>query len=450
MDIVPAEAVWMFVEFAPVFTRPTYPRFLVLLFGAILTTGRHTVANVLRTVGSLAPGAPSSYHRVLCSARWSGLQLACILTRLIVRSFYPTGVILLAGDDTVDEHRGKKVYGKSRHRDAVRSSHSYTAHRYGHKWVVLAILMKFPFATRYWALPILVSLYRSPKDNKARGRRHHTPVELMRRMLRVLLRWFPERQFRFAGDGGFGTHELARCAQESGGRLTLVSRFYADANLYNPPPQRRGRKNGRPRLKGAKRPRPMDVVAKRKKNRQRLTVDWYGGEQRRVEIVTADGHWFKSGAGLVAIRWVFVHDLTGTHRDEYFFTTDVTMTAQEIIEAFTRRWNIETTFEEMRAYLGLETTRGWTQQTVLRAAPCLFGLYSVVALLYWKLPEKYRNGIGLRWEGKTETTFSDAIRAVRRWLWTRWVFETSGHHEAFAKLPRRFRLTLLNALAPAA
>ena len=85
MDIVPAEAVWMFVEFAPVFTRPTYPRFLVLLFGAILTTGRHTVANVLRTVGSLAPGAPSSYHRVLCSARWSGLQLACILTRLIVR-----------------------------------------------------------------------------------------------------------------------------------------------------------------------------------------------------------------------------------------------------------------------------------------------------------------------------------------------------------------------------
>jgi hypothetical protein len=72
-------------------------------------------------------------------------------------------------------------------------------------------------------------------------------------------------------------------------------------------------------------------------------------------------------------------------------------------------WNIETTFEEMRAYLGLETTRGWTRRTVLRAAPCLFGLYSVVALLYWKLPKKYKDGIQLSWEGKTETTCRKAL-----------------------------------------
>ena len=34
------------------------------------------------------------------------------------------GVIRLVGDETVDGHRGKKAYGKARHRDAVRSSHS--------------------------------------------------------------------------------------------------------------------------------------------------------------------------------------------------------------------------------------------------------------------------------------------------------------------------------------
>ena len=63
----------------------------------------------------------------------------------------------LVGDDTVDEHRGKKVYGKACHRDAVRSTHSYTAYRWGHKWVVLAMLVKFPFACRPWALPVLVA-----------------------------------------------------------------------------------------------------------------------------------------------------------------------------------------------------------------------------------------------------------------------------------------------------
>jgi hypothetical protein len=52
-----------------------------------------------------------------------------------------------------------------------------------------------------------------------------------------------------------------------------------------------------------------------------------------------------------------------------------------IIGHYTGHWNIETTFEELRSYLGLETTRGWCRSTVLRAAPCQFGLYSVVASL---------------------------------------------------------------------
>ena len=64
----------------------------------------------------------------------------------ILRRWVPDGPVLLCGDDTVDGHRGKMVYGKACHRDAVRSTHSFTAYRWGHKWVVLAVLVKFPFA----------------------------------------------------------------------------------------------------------------------------------------------------------------------------------------------------------------------------------------------------------------------------------------------------------------
>ena len=137
----------------------------------------------------------------------------------------------------------------------MRSTHSYTAFRWGHKWVVLAILVQFPFATRAWALPVLTALYHSPAKaakatkpatkrrrqkaedqtkaqakerarRKARARaktkapkkttqaqlrqRHKTPSELMRQLLSVLTHWFPDRQFVFAGDGGYGTHALAR------------------------------------------------------------------------------------------------------------------------------------------------------------------------------------------------------------------------------------------------
>jgi len=446
MSSIPNDALPLLSLFAGAFTPATFARAQLLAVAAILATGRRTVSNLLRLVGHLADGAPSSYHRVLSAAHWSGLRLAAVLGRFLVRHFYPAGPIRLVGDDTVTEHRGKKVYGKGRHRDPVRSSHSYTAYRYGHKWVCLALLIRFPFTQRLWALPVLVALYHSPQDSAARGRPHKTPAQLLRLLLRVLLRWFPERQFLCAGDGGYGSHELACFAQQTKGRLALVSKFPAGANLYEPPPPYAGK--GRPRVKGAKAPSPAQVVAQAA--RQRLNVAWYGGGRRDVEVVSGLGHWYKGGEGLVAVRWVYVHDLTGTHRDEYLYSTDVTLSPQEIVERYTERWNSETTFEELRAYLGLETTRGWSRQTVLRAEPCLFGLYSLVGLLFWQLPDEAAAVAGVDWDGKEEVTFSDAITAVRRWLWQDWIFAKGGHDQAFAKLPEPLRETLLYGLAPAA
>lgn len=447
MDIIPREGWPLLQQLAPLFTQPTYRRFLILLVGAILTVGRRTVSNVLRTVGVLAGGHPTSYHRVLLQARWSAYRLAAVLTRVLIGHFWPRGVIALVGDDTVEEHRGKKVYGKGRHRDALRSSHTYTAHRYGHRWVVLAVLVKVPLARRRWALPVLVDLYTTPPESRRHGRRHRTPAERMQRLLRVLLRWFPERRFRFAGDGHYGSHALARFAQQQQGRLVWVSRFHGDAQLYDPPPAR-GRRRGRPRVKGARQPSPQQVVATAR--RRRLQVAWYGGDQRVVEVVSRTAYWYQAGHGLVPLRWVWVHDLTGTHRDEYFFSSDTQMSPAQIIACYTGRWNLETTFQELRAYLGLESTRGWVRRTVRRAAPCLFGLYSVVALLFAWLPRTRRGAIHVHWAGKRGLSFSDAITSVRRWLWQDGIFATLGHDTAFSKIPEELQALLLSALAPAA
>src|SRR5262245_62073008 len=260
----------LLVLFSPAFTPPTFARAQLLAVACILTTGRRTVANLLRTVSPFRAGASCSYHRVLSSAHYSGLQLARLLLAFVLQRFFPTGTIPLVGDDTVCEHPGAKVYGKARHRDAVRSSHSYTAWRWGHKWVTLAVLVRFPFSQRPWALPVLSALYRSPQDNKARGHPHKTPAQLMQLLLRIVLRWFPDRQFRFAGDCGFGSHEMASFTQARGGRLSLVSKFHRNANLYEPPPVYSGK--GRPRVKGDKMPSPAEVVASGK--RTRLNVAW--------------------------------------------------------------------------------------------------------------------------------------------------------------------------------
>ena len=76
--------------------------------------------------------------------------------------------------------------------------------RWGHKWVVLTVLVRFPRARRLWALPVLVALYRSEKDNQAAGRRHKTPAQLLQQLCCVLLRWFRRVRSRqcqgFPGD----------------------------------------------------------------------------------------------------------------------------------------------------------------------------------------------------------------------------------------------------------
>src|SRR5689334_8791960 len=354
--ILPSEATPLLDCLAPLFTLPTSQRFLTLATAAVLTRGRRTVANLLRTLGTLTTGHRTSFQRVFSDARWSGLELGCALAAFLLHHLIPDGPVTLVGDDTVDGHKGKKVYGKARHRDAVRSTHSYTAWRYGHRWVVLAVLVHFPFARRPWALPILIDLYRSREDNHARGQKHRTPAQLMSRLLRLLLIRFPDRAFVFTG------------------------------------------------------------------------------------------HWYKAGHGLIPIRWVFVEDLSGTHREEYFFTTDATLSPTAIITAYTGRWNIETTFQECRSCLGLESTRGWCRATVLRAAPCLFGLYSAVAILYHRLPEGKRIG-QVSWPGKRSVSFSDALSSVRRWLWAEAVFPQAIGPSAVKKLPERLRDLVLANLA---
>ena len=250
-QLLPKPVRAIFDPLEPAFTRPTSHRFVVLALAAILTVGGRTIANLLRCLGALAPGHPSSYHRVFSRNRWSSWALARRFAQMVLARFVPEGPIALAGDDTVAEHRGPHVYGKGCHRDPVRSTQSFTAYRWGHKWVAVTVLVPFPFTTRRWALPLLIALYQPEEQNRRQKRRHKTPSQLVRQMLRVLLRWSPDRTFVCTGDGTYATHDLAELAMRYPRRLTFVSRFYPNANLVAPPPPYAGK--ARPRWSKAPR-----------------------------------------------------------------------------------------------------------------------------------------------------------------------------------------------------
>ena len=448
---LPSAAQPLLMSLSVAFTQPTFQRILPLCVGAILTMGRRTVTGLLWTMRGLIRGHPSTYHRVFSRAVWSLWPLGKLLGEAVLRLIPSETPVLVPLDDTTAQHRGKKVYGKGCHHDAVRSSHTHRVWRWGHRWVVLAISVKFPFTSRRWALPILAALYRPKELDEAEGRPHKTAPHLARQLMAVLIHWFPGRKFVFLGDGGYASHELARFCYRHRAHATLVSRFHGDANLYAPPPRPKGRKprKGRPRGKGRKLPSPQQVVAR--STPRPATVDWYGGRSRRVELVSGTGHWYKAGKGLVPVRWVFVHNLQGTHRDEYFYTTDTTLEAEQIVSWYTARWPIETTFQEMRAHLGFETPRQRVAKSVLRTAPCLLGLFSLICLIFARHAKRHRIRVrATAWYVKTEPTFSDAIATVRRLFWAETIFAKASYNDGLEKLPGRLRNLLLDRLSQAA
>ena len=408
---------------APALTTPTYQNFAVLVRGAILAVGSRTVTACLVAAWPWVTKHFSAYENVGRRAELPMLAMAQWLFRLILRLIPKKAVIELATDDTLARRFGLHVVGIGMHRDAVASSHSRHAVSPGHRWVTLAVVVCLPFCSRPYALPVLSVLYgpRKPaKRNRAKRlyRAHRTPPELALLMVRIVVRWAPERRFRLLGDGGYATHGLAGALcpaspRERLRRVSLVSRFPMKGATYAPPPPYAGR--GRRPIKGAKRPTPQEVASDPATVWTRRRVRWYGGTRKTVLACSRTGLWYRPGCAATPVRWVVVRDPKGQHGDEAFFTTDGVMSPKAIIESFVRRWAIETTFQEARAYLGLETLRNRTADAVRRSVPMLLALYSLVVV--WFAHHVRRPEAWVRrtpWYRKLYVTFSDMLAAARQ------------------------------------
>jgi hypothetical protein len=451
--VFPAAAEPLVQAIGVAFTEPTIRRFLVLMCGLIVTMGRRTVSHALVAVRPALDGHWSNYHRLYSAARFSTWKLAAALLRQVI-TLLPAGVVIeLVADDTVDGKEGDHVWAKGTHRDPTRSSRSHDAVKFGHRWLVLCVLVQLPGWDRPWALPILCGMCISPKVGKKIGTRQKTPSQLARQLLIRLMRWLPDRKFVLTGDYQVITHETAAFARRHADRVTVIGRLRGDANLYAPPanPHRRSRTGALPK-KGRKLPSPGERITQLPPVAR--GVAWYGGSRRTVRHVSEQALWYdKHGNAVTPIRWVCVLGEAGQNlRDAYFFCSDPALPAVSIIEQYARRWNIEVTFEEARALLGLETTRHWCRRSVLRVTPILLGLFTAVVLIWQRLPKARQR---LCWSAtpcyaKQAITFADALAAVRRELWETSLLRHGHPGGCLNRLPRPLRQTILWHLSAAA
>lgn len=411
--------------FAPMFTQPVWQHVQVLVAGAIICRGPHTVAGVLRALGLVADAGFCKYHRVLSRARWSGLQGAKILFGLLVILLAQMGYpIIVLVDETLERRKGKKVKAKGCYRDAVRSTQSKAVKCYGLKWISFMALVPLPWSSRPWALPFLTLLAPSAKADEKAGRRHKTTVDWAMQAVKLVSRWLNFAGFILVGDGAYASVALAHtCLAQA---ATLVSRLRLDARLYDfpelPPPGKAGRKP----QKGGRLPTLKSLLEDAAALWKSTEVAWYEGTRKEVRVLGGVCLWHTPGQDPVQIRWVLVVDPTSAIKPQAFFSTDTEMAPERIVEIFVLRWNVEVTFEETRRHMGVETQRQWSDPAIARTTPVLMGLFSLVCLMACRLLE---NGdLPVRhaaWYKKSDAAFSDVLAFVRRTIWAKKYFVNS-------------------------
>jgi DDE superfamily endonuclease len=437
MLTLPAELMHLIVAFAPLFSKPVFEHAKLLLVGAILAVGKRTVTACLRVCGQADEDHFQNYHRVLNRARWSPVAGARILLGLLVSTFALTGDLIVGLDDTIERRRGAKISAKGIYRDPVRSSHSHFVKASGLRWLCACLLVEVPWAGAVWALPFLSALSPSADYYARRGRRHQKLTERAWQVIQLVARFLPGRSVVFVADSSFAVLDLLALVSHKPG-VSLITRLRLDAEVWDPAPPRRPRQHGRPRVKGARRKSPQERLDDPETDWQEVEVDnWYGGERRRLEVYSETAVWYKSGFEAVPIRWVVVRDPEGRFKPQSLMSTDLEHTPHQMLGWFVRRWRMEVTFEEARAHLGMETQRQWNDRAIARTTPALLGLFSVVTLLAQGLNDGPGKPVRrAAWYEKTQITFADAIALVRRCLWSRGHFSTSGPGTDVIKIPR--------------
>jgi hypothetical protein len=452
MRDLPAAIIQVLRPFEWAFSERTWEWAKILLIGAILAPGKRTVTAALRVMGLSNERQFQNYHRVLNRAKWSSRALSLILLRRLLNAFVPKDAPVIVGlDEHIERRRGAKIAAKGIYRDAVRSSKSFFVKTSGLRWSSMMLLAPVPWAHRVWALPFLTVLAPSERYYQERGRQHKQLTDWARQMIKQLRRWLPDRSLIVVADRSYAAIELLAACAGLTNPVTLITRLRLDAALYSPAPARRAGQRGAPRKKGDRQPTLSSRIPDPATEWDEVTVDWYSRSRRVIRVATGTAVWYHSGMPVVPIRWVLITDPAGKFAPQALVSTDMTLSACQIVEWFVLRWQVEVTFEEARAHLGIETQRQWSDLAILRTTPTLLGLFSLVTLFAQQmLSEQEVVTRSAAWYTKQVATFSDTLALVRQQLWPAHISWISPADPDMITIPKPLFERLTETLAFAA
>ena len=387
-----------------VMTAPTFSSLVTVLTGWVFAR-RRVVTRMIEAADAVGAKHHSAFHRIFSAARWSLDDLGLAVFDLIT-PWIPDGPVSLALDDTLARKRGLKVFGVGMHHDPLLSTRKTAVMNWGHSWVVLGVIVSFPFRPgHYVSLPILFRLYVNKKTAAKKRLRYRTRPELAVEMLAKLCNARENRRFHVVADSAYGGQSVLAHLPEN---CDLTSRLGLDARLYDPPPVRKPGTNGRPRKRGQRLLTPRQMLEQRTR---RLTLDIYG---RRDRSRVADQVARVYALPCRPLRVVAVEPLTGGRRIQAFYSTRHEADAEQVLTWYANRWSIEETFHDAKGHLGFEQPQGWTRHAVERTAPTAMWLYSLIVLWFAAEGHRHYRAPNRPWyRSKSCASFADMLNTLR-------------------------------------
>lgn len=373
MDIFfPAQTLPLVHVFAPCFTAPSFAYFQSYLWALMVVEGRKCLTRLARCAFFL-PRDLSSWERFLAGYRWSVTAVTERLVTLVVERLGEQlkvhGAYLVGKDTTLVAKSAKRMLGVQKWKD-----HSDNADRgaylVGHHWNLAGLISRWD--TRWLCWPLVMRLVPGLKGARQWiGGDAIAPMSFWDAAIAAVLevtRCLGEASVRVVADAFYSKAPFLNGLRARG--IDVISRLRKDAVGWDDP---------EPRLPGTRGRKPRygrkwtlaSLLRAETPTRDRLTLY---GTMTEVVFVVRDV-WLRDVA-----QKVRVVVLEGAKEPLILVSTDLALSALQIIEIYGARFSIELTIRDLKQYFGLGDYQSTTTLAILR-----FVHLACLAFCLWRL-----------------------------------------------------------------
>ena len=330
-------------------------------------------------------------------------------TRESIFSPLTEGKILVALDDYLNPKTGKKIFGCHRFFDHA-AKQNQSRYPWAQNIVAAGLLLKVK--DRWACLPVAHRFYHPKDELKKQEIRvgkdkldFQTKLDQSVDMLTEIHRSY-KRPILCVADSWFGNNGLwAPVRKKLGDEVNLLSRLRSNNNLFDLPAPRKEKKRGRPPKYGTLLGKASEMAAKYHDQAKPFEVNLYG---RTREVMAFDQVvMLKTLKCPVRVVWVYRQTQWVA-----LFTTDLSLSVQQMIEFYGARWKIESGFKELKQDIGsLESQCRNAHAVVNHLNFCMMAttLTWMYAMQLEKAPKR-RHSVN----GRAHFAFSDVRRHIAK------------------------------------